>query len=324
MTTARTIWISWENHRRTTGICEALGIPLTVLTFDGPRVLRYPILALRTLAALARSRPDVLIVQNPSLVLTFLALLLRPLFRYGLIVDAHNEAIEPYIHDTPLIRSLSRRLVRGADATIVTNTGLAARVEAFGGSPIVLPDRIPTRPHAETTTYTDGCHLALISTFEADEPFGEVFDAVAGFSDSITLHVTGRYTKLPESYRASLSSNIDFTGFLSEHDYWQLLNSVDAVIDLSLMDNCLVCGAYEGVAAGKPLLLSDNEAVRGYFRTGTLYVGNDKSAITAALQTFFQERDRLTAEASAREQAMREEWIAIAAALESRIESFAS
>src|SRR5688500_14163147 len=90
--------ITWFWHRRTAELCEGLGVPLTVLETSRRGIARYAELSLRTVRTLHEVRPRVLIVQNPSLILACLAVILRIFFRYRLIVDAHNEAVEPYIN----------------------------------------------------------------------------------------------------------------------------------------------------------------------------------------------------------------------------------
>ena len=88
------IWISWEAHRRTESMCHELGIPLFVNTVSLPGLLRYMKLSLWTVSVVARIRPRGVVTQNPSIVLTLLATLLRPIFRFYLVVDAHNEAAD--------------------------------------------------------------------------------------------------------------------------------------------------------------------------------------------------------------------------------------
>ena len=55
-------------------------------------------------------------------------------------------------------------------------------------------------------------------------------------------------------------------------EYVSMLYSVDATIDLTNRENCLVCGAYESVAAGKPMILSKTQALMEYFNKGAVYV----------------------------------------------------
>src|SRR5690606_37416736 len=114
----RVDWISWQYHRRTENIAAYYGIPVKVIKSEARGVARYVGSSLMTLRHLYARRPDVLIVQNPSLVLTLLAVLARPLFRYRLIVDAHNEAVQPFINTGSTVIRLSRWLLRRADLTI--------------------------------------------------------------------------------------------------------------------------------------------------------------------------------------------------------------
>ena len=85
--------LTWLEHRRTTGLCNALNLELIALETRLPGALRHMVLSVRTAALLLRRRPALLLVQNPSLVLSGLAVALRPLLGYRLIVDAHNEAV---------------------------------------------------------------------------------------------------------------------------------------------------------------------------------------------------------------------------------------
>src|ERR1051325_11240274 len=102
--TSSTLWISWQNHRRTSEICAALNIELHPLIPPVQGLRKYPGLIRRTWRLLQARRPKAVIVQNPSIVLTALAVLLRPLFNYALVVDAHNEAVEPYQNKSRLVR----------------------------------------------------------------------------------------------------------------------------------------------------------------------------------------------------------------------------
>jgi glycosyltransferase involved in cell wall biosynthesis len=62
------------------------------------------------------------------------------------------------------------------------------------------------------------------------------------------------------------------------------------------MEDCLVCGAYEAVALGKPLVTSDTAALRNYFRKGTVYTRHDPRSLAAAITYALAHRERLAAE----------------------------
>lgn len=293
------IAITWFGHRRTTELCAGLNIELTVLTTRLRGPLRYLLLGARTLRVLIGRQPDVVVVQNPSLMLAAFALVLRHVLRYGLIVDAHNEAVQPFKNRQRWFASLSRWVVRGADLTIVTNRHLAELVVQQGGRPFILPDRVPSPPHTPAAkTLSDGFNVVLVATFDSDEPCSEVFSAVEG--TDITLYVTGNWRKLTAAAAAAAPPNVHFTGYLNEQSYWSLLRAADAIVDLTLKENCLVCGSYEAVALAKPMLLSDSPASRELFGASAVFTDNSRNDIRRALSQLRVERATLEAAAESK------------------------
>lgn len=292
----KVLWISWENHRRTNEICDYLSINPYVILSSKKSLPRYFYLIKETIKKIYKDRPRTLLVQNPSIILTFVAVMLRPLFKYSLIVDAHNEAVQPYTHNHWLVRKAAEFLIKYAAYTIVTNNYLAKIIEKQGGRPIVLPDRVPQIFDVALTSLTeDKFNVVLIATYAADEPITQVIDAASAL-ENITLYVTGNNKRLDKAYINSLPSNIIFTGFLSDENYWAYLKSADVIIDLSLKDNCLVCGAYEAVAVATPLILSNNKASVEYFNKGTLFTDNTTDDICSILLLAKERRAQLKGE----------------------------
>lgn len=291
-----TLFLTWIEHRRTRQLCARLGIPLRELVTRRKGALRYAQLSLRTVSALLRRRPRTLLVQNPSIVLSFLCLLLRPVFGYKLVVDAHNEAVEPFLHQSAIIRFITRTLLSRADITIVTNRQLAATVEKQGGRPLILPDGIPTPPDHRTTDLPGHFRIVLISTFAGDEPIEIVFEAMRELGDDVHLYVTGNPAKLREPLRAQLPRNVTLTGFLPEDGYWSLLASADAIMDLTTMSNCLVCGAYEAIAVNRPLILSRNDASVELFQGFAVFADNNPSSVVGSVRAVIKDRARMIEE----------------------------
>jgi glycosyltransferase involved in cell wall biosynthesis len=314
--------IAWTAHRRTTGLCAGLGLELIVLRTDLRGPARFLPLSLRTAVLLLRRRPRILLVPNPSLVLSVLAVSLRPVLRYRLVVDAHNEAVVPFIHQGRWLQRLSRWVLRRADLTLVTNRALAAVVETQGGQAFTLPDPIPQAPSPLSPSRLQGeFNAVLISTFAPDEPVADVFEAVRGLS--IDLYVTGDHRKLDPVAAKSLPSNVHLTGFLPEVEYWKLLQSADALIDLTLMDNCLVCGAYEALSAGKPMLLSNNVASIELFGDSALYTNNAPNHIRRMLEQLREERGRLENAVSVKRAELTALWAARAQGLSDILQRWA-
>lgn len=306
------LWISWQEHRRTRGICDALHIPLIVLTSSKRRLFRYISLSIKTVKTILQKNPAVLIVQNPSIILTLISILLRKIFKYRVVVDAHNEAIEPYIFNISLFKKLSRYLILKSDLTIVTNKFLANKISDIGGVYFVLPDKIPKIKNFENNRIHKQFTLVLISTFTKDELFYEVIKACCENPVKVELYVTGNYNQLPKSYIYSLPKNIHFTGFLPDQKYFSLLSAADAIIDLTKMRDCLVCGAYEGICFEKPLLLSDNRATRHYFKKGVMYTNGKSEDIMQKILIIKENLPLLSKEIIELKKELEKEWWEIA------------
>lgn len=307
----RTLALTWMDQRRTQELCAGLGLELVVLKTPRRGPMRYLLLGTRTVALLMRRRPRVLLVQNPSLVLATLGVVLRVLLGYRLIVDAHNEAVQPYINRQRLVRLLSRWVIRRADLTIVSNPQLAAQVARCGGRSFILPDPIPRPPAALPTRILEGTfNVVLIATHARDEPVAQIFDAIR--DTDMRLYVTGDPRRMGPTIAASVPANVRFTGFLPDDDYWALLQAADAIIDLTLMADCLVSGAYEALAVGKPMLLSNNRASTELFGGAAVFTDNTTPDIRRGVERLRLGREDMKAAADRKRGELSERWSASA------------
>jgi glycosyltransferase involved in cell wall biosynthesis len=299
--------VSWNAHRRTDGLCAAWGVPLQVLRPTLPGALKWLELPLRTLRLLGRRRPRILFVQNPSLALTTVAVLFRPLFRYRLVVDAHNEGVRPFDRPSAAVRWLTRRLLKSADVTIVTNDALADDVCAAGGYPVTLPDSLPALPEPDLTIRPgrNAADIAVIATYRRDEPIAAIMAAAATMPE-----LRFAFSGPAERYSGDtpVPANVRLTGFLDDTAYWRLLAQATVVCDLTLKPDCLVCGAYEALAVGKPMVLSDNPPTREIFGTAAVLTGNGSEEIAAALRQAIGDRERLETAANALRGSYPERW----------------
>jgi len=304
----RGLWVTWEHQRRNHGIAQALGVPLLELDIKETPVLRYAISLWRTLRALGAHRPDVLFAQNPSLVLALLSVVWGRCTQTLVVVDAHNAAIAPLTAGRRgLLPFLARFIIRRASLTIVTNRRLADAVIAEGGRPAVLPDRIPVfapRPLMERSGRT----VLFVCTFAADEPYMEVLEAAKRIDHDITIYVTGNPGRLMETVRAAAPANVVFTGFVPENDYVDYLHRVDVVMDLTSRDDCLVCGAYEAVAALKPMVLSGSQVTRDYFSEGAVFTDNSVASLKEAIEEALKRNSELRSQVEALRNRLVSDW----------------
>lgn len=280
------VFISWETHRRTRTLCQRLGLDLAEILEGGARIRRYLFSIARTLRLLSRRKPSVVIFQNPSIVLATLMVLARRVWGFKIVMDAHNSAIRPLEGRYRILNAWAELLIRHCDLTLVTNEPLASQVRAMGGRALVLPDALPDvpeycRPKASSNSAGRATRAMLVCTWAADEPYEEVVEAFLDhLGPPVRLAITGRY---PARYEYLKEKGVQLTGFLPDAEYWQLLQDSDFVIDLTYRDDCLVCGAYEAIACGKPLILSDTPVNRALFGDIALYVDNSAQGIADAV-----------------------------------------
>jgi glycosyltransferase involved in cell wall biosynthesis len=307
------VWITWERQRRSIVLAEHFRARLFIYEKEfRSRLLRYLAASLHTIRWLAGHRPDTVFAQNPSLILALLLCFIRPLFGFRLIIDRHSNfmlGVEGGV-TKKLFAMISNLTLRLADLTIVTNHHLKELVESNGGKGIVLQDKLPAFSCRNRTGLKGGFNVVFTTSFSGDEPIAEVISAYAGIGHGITLYITGNYRKYPDyvKYVGPAYENIVFTGFLPEGEYQELLFSADAVLCLTRNDHTLTCGAYEGLALGKPMILSNTGAIREYFRKGAVYADASQESIKSATLACLATYDRLATEAVLLRSQVEEDW----------------
>jgi glycosyltransferase involved in cell wall biosynthesis len=222
-----------------------------------------------------KEKPRLIFVQNPSVVLALFIAIIGKIGRKPVIVDAHNIGIF-FEHSSKLIQYIGQKLnnlvINAATLTLVTNCLLARFVEQKKGHSFILPDPLPKYQGYQPVNFKKRKNVFYICSFSVDEPYKEVIKAAEHIDQDINIFISGDYKRaiLP----ANLPKNVVFTGYLTEKEYINYLFSSDVIVDLTTRENLLVCGAYEAIAAEKPLLLSNTATLRSYFLDGALYSDN--------------------------------------------------
>jgi glycosyltransferase involved in cell wall biosynthesis len=280
----KSIWLTWEIQRRNRSLAAAVGATLHELRHPGGRLSRYLALVPRTFSLVRRTRPDVIYYQNPSLVLAALLATMRALrlTRARLIGDFHNAGVHP-----PAARWLLPWIVRHSALVIVSNINLESEIHRMGGQSMALPDPIPHfEAKATPPLGNGGFNVLFICSWASDEPIVEVLKAaqiIGQRQPGIVVHVTGRPKLEKVGWSEAVPDNVRLTGFLPELEFEQRVLSADVVLDLTTRADCMVCGAYEAVSAGVPMVLSDNPPTRAYFRKGALFTDNSAASIAAEI-----------------------------------------
>jgi glycosyltransferase involved in cell wall biosynthesis len=158
---------------------------------------------------------------------------------------------------------------------------------------VALPDPLPGIAEVAPADFPRPFNLLFVCTFKPDEPYLAVLEAARLIDPGIGIYVTGNPRGKVDP--ANWPDNVVFCGRVPWERYDQLLRSVNGVIDLSNRDRCLVCGAYEAVAAGKPMILSRTPTLMDYFSRGAVFTDNDVSDSPHSIrQAILELRERET------------------------------
>ena len=243
--------------------------------------LRYLYRSLRTAFVLGRHRPGLVFIQSPPHLGVALTLLYCILTGGRYVVDAHGAAFQSPYWTRPLW--LVRLLARKALVTLVTNERDGDRIKSWGGQAMVVPD-IPWdfQVRRDPTRSTDRFAVVVISSHSPDEPLENVIRAARGLPE-VDFHITGRPGRRSSAPLGELPHNVRFTGFLQEKDFHALLSSADTIMCLTTRAQTMQRGACEGLWMGKPLIVSDSQLLREYFREGTAWVDNSPADIQRAV-----------------------------------------
>lgn len=286
------LWIDWERHSRTRSLCRRLDLELLEMRIPGPRLLRYLKSSWRTLTRIRAARPTLVIATNPSLMLGLLLLLLRRWYGFALVADAHYAGVRALSGSALLQRLLDFYNARVA-LVIVTNEPHALYLRARGCQAFVCPDPLPVLPQPLALALPPRS-VFLVCSFDPDEPYGAVFAAFGELAREAgyTLIVSGNYAKAGVDPRSF--PGVRLLGYVPEAQYFAYLQACALVMDLTALEDCLLCGAYEALAAGKPLITSASAALRDYFGDAALYTAHEPRAIAASIEQAFAQREELT------------------------------
>ncbi len=306
------IWLSWDNHRRSYELAKKLAVRFHVIGRGYWRIFDPIIPSLRTLLFLAFRNYKIIIVQNPSLILTCIVCLLKPLKGFRIIQDLHSYFASHIDKGVGLrgkiYRLLSIYCIIKCDLTIVTNEPLKEVVDKYGGRGFVLQDTIPDIASIDKAELVKRNNVVFICTYAADEPYIEVIEAGRALLNEVDIFITGNPRHANDLDKMNIPPNIKITGFLTENNYIALLRNSDAIIDLTTLENCLVCGAYEAVALEKPLVTSNTQTLRDYFYKGTIYSDNNRYSLIDNIREALENKSKLRKEMKLLKSELNNQW----------------
>lgn len=290
----RAIWIAWEKHIRNHSLSAQLGVELHVLLSERVRLLRYLICIARTMRLIERRRPEVVFAPNPSIVLTFLLLGCKLVLGYRFITDAHYAGIIA-TNSNRLLQKALNFCNRHADLVIVTNEEHQRYVRSIGGCALICEDPLPDIQHYAKGVGEKLKRIFCICSFDVDEPYIEIFDAATILqAEGYSFYVSGNYK------RAGINREhwpqVNLLGYVPIDEFYSCLAESQVVVDLTMQENCILCGAYEAMALNKPLVTSKTKALQSYFTGGAVFVHHEPEAIAEGIRKAYSNRSELKQE----------------------------
>lgn len=255
--------------------------------------LKYIPQCLKTWRVLAAQRPSAVYVFI-SPVFAALSVYLYCLFaRIPFIMDIGGQAFisRKWAWSIPLVRFLARR----AAVNIIDQDIFKALLDSWSVNSVML-ERPPyarsinaVAPPLQAESFT----LTFISTFAPDEPIEAVLGAAQKIPDA-RFFVLGDTGLAKKKWLTTAPANVTFTGYLRGDDYWKVLHSSQALLALTTDANSLLSAAVEGMAMGKPLILSRQPALTNYFHKGAVFVDNSVQNMTQAILDVRQNQEKYT------------------------------
>lgn len=278
------LWITWNIQRRNVSLSSEIGATLEELISSASNWVRYPLLTAKTIMLIAKNRPNQLYAQNPSLVLAFIVSVVGKIIKVPVIIDLHNAGLFPIEGRSKLLNRIALEINSLADIVIVTNVGLKKHLDGKNIRTAIIPDPMPVLQNTHSYDMdANKFNVVYVCSWASDEPNEKVMEAAKILGDKFRVYITGNPKLSGIGVKVDDLSNVILTGYLSNSEYESLLSTADAIMVLTTRDDCLVCGAYEGVSVEKPLIISDTQALKEYFSSGCEYTDNSASDIARAI-----------------------------------------
>jgi glycosyltransferase involved in cell wall biosynthesis len=213
-------------------------------------------------------------------------------------VDGHNNAFdEPWISVPYYMDTLS-----SSKMVMVHNDELEKYLKIKYQEILfyVLPDKIPDFPlQNENKTSRQSTYFLVPLSFAPDEPFEDMFDAIASFLSTMKYPmefiITGNYMRKRDIYDKYHSvKGIRFVGYVDNRTYDNLLTNAFGVIALTKQQKTQQCAAVEAMGANVPLIVSDTDTNRRLFPKGAIITRIDMISIRNSLERFIRERGVLS------------------------------
>lgn len=299
----RIVYISWaESCSRSDHVARELGgrsfmVYIAKLGSHPATILfKYLGQSWKTWRILWRERPTAVFVMSPPVVAVLAVYFYCCLARIPYITDCHTAA---FLHPRwRRLQWLQHALERRAATNIVHNEHLEELVKSKGAPTTLVRDVPVVYSGEEAFEFRPGFSVAVVCSFNADEPIESIFEAAARIPE-VQFYMTGNPKHLPTSVAEKRPPNVTLTGFLSDAAYGHLIAHAGAVMSLTTRDHTMLRGAWEAIYQGTPVIISNWPILLESFDKGALHVDNSPDDIVRAVKECEQSNQELRVQATA-------------------------
>jgi glycosyltransferase involved in cell wall biosynthesis len=288
------LWLSWHDHTRSRALAARLDVPLRAYAERRTGALRHLQGTLWTVRLLTTERPRVIFLQNSFLLLLACAAYrqMAGRNRVHIVADCHNKSLKRDLGGPlgPLFRALKRWSFRAVDLVVVSNEALVPIARRLCPQVVCLRDPLPQASPAAPPLQgpplpgLTAPWVLFVCSFEPDEPVEQLFAAALSLADDgLSVVVTGDSARAAPSRLVRDHPRVFLPGWVELSVYQALLGEAGAAVVLTQDPDCLVCGAYEAIAARRPLVLSDTPLLRQAFAGCAAFTDHDPESIRRAV-----------------------------------------
>ena len=281
----KSVWITWHFATRSRNLAKYLDLELFEYFENDSLLKRHLYSSFWTLKVLIRNRPKVVFIQLSFLLLVIIAFYkMLMLGNVQIITDCHTKALRRKTKGKlgVIFWWVKKKTFSLVDLAIISNIGLKEEIEELNNNYIILPDKIPDESIDKRVSNYENKYCVYVSSFAVDEPFEEIFEVAKLLPEDLKLFWTG---KKPENLKLpdSIPGNIEFTGYITFEEYFNLIGNASCIIGLTTEEDCLQSGAYEALNVEVPMVLTDSKALRSYFSDSAIYTNHDPKNIAVKI-----------------------------------------
>jgi hypothetical protein len=263
---------------------------------------------------LQESRPRVVWIQLPQVPLLWVALLYKwqSNNRVVVISDCHNAMFRKPWSKFPFGLSLLSK----SNVVLVHNADVEKKAIDLGIDQERLlvvedpPASFPIGINIRLTIDLPRPWFVFPASFASDEPIMELLTAANAIPD-VSILITGNLKNAKEPTLISQAPpNVRFLGFLERTQFESLIQTCDAVIAFTRLDDVQLSVCGEAVGAERPMLVSGTTTLRRQFPRGTVFVdSSEPSDIAAGMRHLHENQQQLTEEMRAFHRQFRDDWL---------------